>query len=176
VGQSLSRDGFARVGTPSGEAVGADFTFAFSADGLAAAGIHPVAEYRPPANIPARGGAFPLRLLTLKRHYSINSSYTALPVFLGAEPETHCEIHPDDAKPRGIKTGDRVRVVSDLGEIEAVASVTEKVIPGTVAVPFGRGQGQQGAAGANSLTSDLLGDIAGGPTFCDNLVEVEALA
>ena len=27
--------------------------------------------------------------------------------------------------------------------------------------------------GANSLTSDLLGDLANGPTFCDNLVEVE---
>ena len=26
--------------------------------------------------------------------------------------------------------------------------------------------------GANSLTSDALGDLANGPTFCDNLVEV----
>ena len=42
---------------------------------------------------------------------------------------------------------------------------------GTVAVPFGRWRAEDGG-GANSLTSDRLGDLAHGPTFCDNLVEV----
>ncbi len=174
--ETLRQDGFARVGPSSGEPVGPDFMFAFSAEGLASAGIHPVAQYRPPANVPTPDGSFPLRLLTLKRHHSINSSYTSLPVFLGAEPETLCEIHPDDAEPRGINDGDHVRVVNGLGEMECVASLTEKVTPGTVTVPFGRGQGQHRSAGANSLTSDLLGDIADGPTFCDNLVEVGPLS
>jgi hypothetical protein len=50
--------------------------------------------------------------------------------------------------------------------------VTEDVPRGTVAVPFGRCRSDHGG-GANSLTSDLLGDLANGPTFCDNLVEVE---
>ena len=74
-----------------------DATFAFSSDALAAAGLHPVAEYRPPANRPTDASRYPLRLLTLKRHYSINSSYGNLPVMLNAEPVQSCEIHPDDA-------------------------------------------------------------------------------
>ncbi len=53
-----------------------------------------------------------------------------------------------------------------------VASVTDKVPPGTVAVPFGRWGTDPGSGGANSLTSDSLGDLANGPTFCDNLVDV----
>jgi anaerobic selenocysteine-containing dehydrogenase len=62
-----------------------------------------------------------------------------------------------------------VYVHNDLGRVECVARVTDAVPLGTIAVPFGRGQG----AGANSLTSDALGDLANGPTFCDNLVLVE---
>ena len=53
----------------------------------AAAGCTPVAEYRPPAHQPS-GRPHPLRLLTLKRHYSINSSYGHLPVLLEAEPRS----------------------------------------------------------------------------------------
>jgi hypothetical protein len=32
-----------------------------------------------------------------------------------------------------------------------------------------------GGASANTLTSDRLGDLGNGPTFCDTLVEVAAL-
>jgi hypothetical protein len=39
-----------------------------------------------------------------------------------------------------------------------------------VAVPFGHWL--QSGASANALTSDRLGDIGNGPTFCDALVEV----
>ncbi len=171
--EALRRDGFARVGSPIGTAVAAETTFAFSCQTLASVGLDPVAEYRPPAHVPSGSGPHPLRLLTLKRHHSINSSYTALPVFLRAEPEPRCEIHPDDATARSITDGDRVRVYNESGEMACTASVTERVMPGTVAVPFGRGRSDAALAGANSLTSDALGDLAGGPTFCDNLVEVE---
>ncbi len=173
--EALRRDGFTRVGDPVGTTRVADMTFAFSCQALASVGLHPVAEYRPPSHVPSGLGRYPLRLLTLKRHHSINSSYTALPVFLGAEPEPHCEIHPDDAASRSITDGDEVRVHNESGEMTCRAAVTERVTPGTVAVPFGRGQGDAGLAGANSLTSDALGDLAGGPTFCDNLVEVEGV-
>jgi len=172
--ESLRLDGFARIGDPVGTAVAADTTFAFSCEALESVGLHPVAEYRPPTNQPSESGPFPLRLLTLKRHYSINSSYSALPVFLGAEPEPLCEINPADATARSINDGDEVRVHNKLGEMECRASVSNRVMPGTVAVPFGRALNGSESAGANSLTSDALGDLAGGPTFCDNLVEVTA--
>ncbi len=77
---------------------------------------------------------------------------------------------------RGIGDGDEVDVYNELGRISCTAKVTEAVPPGTVAVPFGRWRSDRTGGGANSLTSDLLGDLAHGPTFCDNLVEVELVA
>jgi len=170
----LRRDGFMRVAPPVGTGVPDDATFAFSCERLAGAGLHPVAEYRPPGRTPDPSTPYPLRLLTLKRHYSINSSYGSLPVMLNAEPEARCEIHPSDAEEREIGDGDRVRIHNEFGEVECTASVCDKVRPGTVAVPFGRWRADPGSGGANSLTSDSLGDLANGPTFCDNLVEVAA--
>ena len=172
--ERLRRDGFNRIGPAAGTGVPADARFAFSCAALGGAGIHPVAEYRPPAAVPGRDGPYPLRLLTLKRHYSINSSYGTLPVLLNAEPVQRCDLHPDDAATRGIVDGDPVHVHNELGRIHATAAVTDAVPAGTVGVPFGRWRtgGDEGAGGANSLTSDRLGDLARGPTFCDNLVEV----
>lgn len=169
---SLRQDGFVRVGSPVGAAVAPDATFDFSCSALAGRGLHPVAEYRPPAHRPDGPEPYPLRLLTLKRHYSINSSYGNLPVMLNAEPEQRCDIHPDDARARRIEDGDTVEVHNDLGRVRCAASVSDAVPRGTVAVPFGRWRSDPSGGGANSLTSDLLGDLANGPTFCDNLVEV----
>jgi assimilatory nitrate reductase catalytic subunit len=169
----LRKDGFARVGPPVGTAAACDSTFAFSNEALAAAGIHPVAEYRPPARSPSATSPYPLRLLTLKRHYSINSSYGNLPVMLNAEPRALAEIHPHDAEARAIGDGAEISVYNDLGRIRLTATITDNVPAGTIAVPFGRWGSDPESGGVNSLTSDSLGDLANGPTFCDNLVEVE---
>ena len=83
--------------------------------GARASGLHPVAEYRPPAQVPNGSGTYPLRLLTLKRHYSINSSYGSLPVMLQAEPEAIGQLHPTDAAARAIGDGDAIRIRNDLG-------------------------------------------------------------
>jgi anaerobic selenocysteine-containing dehydrogenase len=171
--ETLRRDGVARLGPPTGTGVPHDATFAFSSARLGEAGLHPVAEYRPPAHRPTASSRHPLRLLTLKRHYSINSSYAHLPVLLNAEPVQLCEVHPDDAIARRLTDGDPVDVFNDLGRVRCTAKVTDAVPRGTVAVPFGRCRSDDVGGGANSLTSDLLGDLANGPTFCDNLVEVE---
>lgn len=168
----LRRSGYARVGTPAGVAVAAEATFPFSCEALGRAGLHPVAEYRPPAHPPMPSSPHPLRLLTLKRHYSINSSYGSLPVMLQAEPEQIGQLNPSDAERRMIVDGDAIRIHNELGSIQCTAAVTDKVPPGTVAVPFGRWGSDPESGGVNSLTSDLLGDLASGPTFCDNLVEV----
>ena len=169
--EALRGHGFMRVGVPIGTAVAANSTFAFSSEPLQKAGLHPVAQYVPPAQAPSTDGAYPLRLLTLKRHYSINSSYGDLPVMLRAEPRTLGQIHPRDAQRRNIHNGDPIRIHNELGSIRCAASITDKVPPGTIAVPFGRWGADPRSGGANSLTSDRLGDLANGPTFCDNLVE-----
>jgi anaerobic selenocysteine-containing dehydrogenase len=134
--------------------------------------------YVPPAESPGTApelaARYPLRLLTLKRHQSINSSYGRLPILARAEPDPSLEIHPDDAAARGIANGSTVRVWNDRGAVTYRATVTDHVKPGVVAVPFGHWI--TGGGSANALTSDRLGDVGNGPTFCDALVEVAGAA
>ncbi|MEZ5406419.1 MAG: molybdopterin-dependent oxidoreductase [Acidimicrobiales bacterium] len=137
-------------------------------------GLGRVPRYRPPAESPETrpdlARRYPLRLLTLKRPHSVNSSYGHLPVLLGAEPRTLIELNPADAATRGLIDGDPVTVVNDRGEVTGFAAVTDRVALGTVVVPFGRWL--RDGPGANALTADRIGDLGGGPTFCDALVEV----
>jgi len=159
-----------RFPTPTGK-------FEFASESLARAGLGPLPAYVPPVESPETNPTvarrYPLRLLTLKRHYSINSSYGALPVLLRAEPEPLLELHADDAQVRGIADGQAVRVWNDRGSVRYRAHLTDRLRPGTVAAPFG--PWMRGGASVNSLTSDRLGDLGNGPTFCDTLVEVSAL-
>ncbi|MBQ9043944.1 MAG: molybdopterin-dependent oxidoreductase [Eggerthellaceae bacterium] len=46
-------------------------------------------------------------------------------------------INPADAEPRGIANGDQIRVKSPAGEIQIEAKVTNRIVPGTVAIPQG---------------------------------------
>jgi anaerobic selenocysteine-containing dehydrogenase len=177
----LETHGFARVGPPPGHAPFAEGhfptpsgTFEFASPGLAKAGYGPFPTYIPPAESPQTRAdlaqRFPLRLLTLKRHWSINSSYGNLPVLLRAEPEPSVELHPDDAAVRGIGDGQMVRVWNERGAVTYRARVSDRLMPGTVAVPFG--PWIHNGASVNTLTSARLSDIGHGPTFCDTLVEV----
>jgi anaerobic selenocysteine-containing dehydrogenase len=179
--ERLATDGFVRVGPPPGTAPHAagrfptpSDRFEFASAGLARGGYGELPAYVPPAESPATrpdlAARYPLRLLTLKRHHSINTSYGALPVLRRAEPEPAVEIHPADAVARGISDGQLVRVWNDRGAVEFRACLTDRVMCGTVAAPFGGWM--RGGASANTLTSDRLGDLGHGPTFCDNLVEV----
>ena len=83
----LRSEGFARVGPPVGTAVASDVDVRVlqrcTRRGRAAPGRR-VPPTGPGADAPS--SRYPLRLLTLKRHYSINSSYGNLPVMLNAEP------------------------------------------------------------------------------------------
>jgi anaerobic selenocysteine-containing dehydrogenase len=180
--QRLAADGFVRIGAPAGVApyAGGGFPgptgkWEFTSSAFAAAGLEPIPVYVPPAespeSAPELAKRFPLRLLTLKRHFSINSSYAALPVLRGAEPEPFIEVHPDDAAGRGLGDGATARLWNDRGDLTARVRITDDVPRGTVAAPFGRWL--RDGSGANALTSDRLGDIGNGPLFCDALVEVE---
>src|SRR5262245_324846 len=182
--ERLAAEGFMRVGPPRGAALFAEGhfpttsgAFEFASEDLARSGLGALPVYVPPAESPETDPTlacrYPLRLLTLKRHYSINSSYGALPVLLRAEPEPLLELNALDAQARGIVEGQLVRVWNDRGSVSYRAHVTNRLRSGTVAAPFGPWIRAKGSV--NSLTSDRLGDLGHGPTFCDILVEVAAL-
>ena len=79
-----------------------------------------------------------------------------------------------DAAPRGIQTGDRVRVFNDRGSLTLRADVNGVVQPGVARAPSVRwNKRAEDGSNVNVLTSDRLTDIGGGPTFYSCLVEVE---
>jgi tetrathionate reductase subunit A len=63
---------------------------------------------------------------------------------LEIQPENRIEINPDDARRLGIRTGDRVRIVSRSGTAEGAAKVSARVRPGVIAATHHFGHTQQG--------------------------------
>jgi anaerobic selenocysteine-containing dehydrogenase len=87
------------------------------------------------------------------------------------------EIHPDDARPRGIESGDRVRIRNAWGEVVVEARVTDSVRAGVVSLPKGLWSHQTiNGATANALAPDSYTDVGGGACFNDARVEVERVA
>jgi anaerobic selenocysteine-containing dehydrogenase len=94
-------------------------------------------------------------------------------------------MHPDDARERGLTPGQRVRVRSRTGLVEAALQVTDEVRPGVVSLPHGWGHGRPGTRLAvanavpgvslNDLTDDLQVDAFSGNAQLSGVrVEVEA--
>ncbi len=146
--------------------------FEFGADSLA---------YTPPAESrlgrPELRSKYPLELISSKNDDSMNSTFGYRP---DANRQTSVlHLHPEDAAPRNISDGDLVRVVNRRGACRLRASVPASpeqamVRPGVVRAPS-TGWRKMSAYGEhiNSLTSDGLTDIGGGPVFYSCLVEVE---
>ena len=83
-------------------------------------------------------------------------------------------MNPADAEQRGLKDGDSVRVLNDLGEVRCNLQVGSWIRPGTVMLPKGlwRKHTANGYT-ANALAPDTLTDLGGGACFNDARVQVE---
>ena len=87
------------------------------------------------------------------------------------------EIHPDDARARGLGDGDAVRVSNALGEVVTSVRVTDEVRPGVVRLPKGIwAKHTANGRTANALCPDTLTDLGGGACFNDARVEVERVS
>ena len=82
------------------------------------------------------------------------------------------EMHPEDAAPRQIASGDRVEIFNRRGTIALQAQINRQVAPGVVAARLAWNKLSSGQAGLNRLTSEKLADMGGGATFYSTLVEV----
>jgi anaerobic selenocysteine-containing dehydrogenase len=149
-------------GTPSGKCE-------FNADTL---------DYEPP--VESRLGnrelsvRYPLEIISPKNDDSMNSTF-------GLRPDTDCQtaalkLHPADAVPRQISTGDAVRVFNDRGQCILRAEVSSSIASGVVSAPSVRWPKlAPGGNSVNMLTSQRLTDKGGGPTFYSCLVDVEKI-
>ncbi len=156
--------------TPSGKCE-------FFSETLAKQGLDPLPTYIAPResvmDSPDLAQRYPLAVISPPAHNFLNSSFANLPTFLKAEKEPHLDIHPDDASPRGIVEGDRVRIFNDRGEFTAKARVTDKARVGVVvALSVWWKKLTRDGTNANDVTGQGLTDLGAAATFYDALVEV----
>ena len=106
----------------------------------------------------------------------LNSSFVNVQSLRSVEGEPLLEIHASDAQPRGIRSGQTVRVFNDRGDYRCKVEVSERARPGVVN-GLGIWWRKFGIAGTNvnELTHQRLTDIGRAPTFYDCLVQVETL-
>ncbi len=83
------------------------------------------------------------------------------------------EIHPEDAKERGLENGDVALVFNKRGEVRVTVTVTDTVKRGVLFLPMHWGKiGTSDFARANNLTNNLYDPISKEPDFKYSAVEV----
>ncbi|WP_165171629.1 molybdopterin-dependent oxidoreductase [Adlercreutzia sp. ZJ242] len=148
--------------------------------------IDPMAKYRvsPTSMFSARVNKYPLNLLTPHSFYRHHTGLDGVKWFRD-EFRNSVWLSASDAKRRGIKDNDLVRVFNDAGEIVVPAYVTSRMTPGVTCVIFGRWQehtkhktelspqGVDTRGNCNFLIKDEFYDDILGALLCSDLVEIE---
>jgi anaerobic selenocysteine-containing dehydrogenase len=117
---------------------------------------------------------YPLALVSPASDRRITSTFGGLAPSDGTPP---LEMHPDDARARGLRDGAWVRVWNDLGEVRLPLAVTDVVPPGVVASLKGAWlRTSDNGQTVSALCPADHADIAEGACFNDARVEVEAAA
>jgi anaerobic selenocysteine-containing dehydrogenase len=116
---------------------------------------------------------YPLAMISPPARNFLNSSFVNVKSLRDIEAEPLLEIHADDAAPRGIADGQRVRVWNDRGSYLCAARISERARPGVVngLGIWWRKLGLEGT-NVNELTHQQLTDLGRAPAFYDCLVEV----
>lgn len=106
-------------------------------------------SYRPSAELPDED--YPLLLSTGRTLYHYNCGTQTLRGrgAMAKQPENFLEMHKRDAKKRGLKDGQKIRVTSRRGEVQATVLVSPRMRPGCVWMPLHFPE-----ARANLLTND----------------------
>ncbi len=134
-------------------------------------------RWGPDARLPswrALAATAPLTLITPASSKRTTSTFGGNHLDDGAPP---LEIHPDDARVRGLNDGQRVRVWNDLGEVHLVVHITDAVRPGVVSSE--KGAWLKTADNRQTVSAlapaDLKADLSEGACYNDALVDVAAL-
>jgi len=128
----------------------------------------------------------PALVLVGRRHLRSNNSWLHNSQRLVKGP-ARCTllVHPDDARLRGVSDGERVRVTSARGTLEATVTVTDEMMPGVVSLPHGWGHDRSGtrmgvaSANAGVSINDITDEhrvdrLTGNAAFSAVPVSIEA--
>ena len=167
-----------RLGTPSGRIeIFSETIDSFGYDDCLG---HPI--WLPPSEwLGTATAAAPLHLVSPQPGDKLHSQLEcALADVEGARPEK-LVMHPDDAAPRGVSTGDLLRVFNERGACRAKAQVSNTISAGIVALPTGVWFGNPGGnidpdGNPNVLTLDVgTSRLAQGCSAHSALVQVTLL-
>jgi anaerobic selenocysteine-containing dehydrogenase len=133
-----------------------------------------VPNYESAASSPELAARYPLAMISPPARNFLNSSFVNVQSLRSIEGEPLLEIHASDALPRGITSGQTVRVFNDRGDYRCKAEVSARARPGVVN-GLGVWWRKFGLAGTNvnELTHQRLTDLGRAPVFYDCLVQVE---
>jgi anaerobic selenocysteine-containing dehydrogenase len=116
---------------------------------------------------------FPLALLTPASDQRTTSTFGEL----SPSDAVWLEMHPDDARARGLPDGARVRVFNELGEVRLALRVSTQVRPGVVSSCKGAWlRTSDNGQTVSALAPATLADLCEGACYNDARVEVEAAA
>ncbi|MCA1294079.1 molybdopterin oxidoreductase family protein [Paenibacillus sp. alder61] len=146
---------------------------------MAEEGLPPLPTYTPlregydGENRPGTQEAYPLMFISPPNHSFLNSTFGNVEKLTALEKQPTLQIHPEDAEARSIADGERVVVWNERGSYEALAAVTDKMLPGVV-ISQGLWWDRDGKRSrANALTPDRLADMGGGAVFFSTAVDVK---
>lgn len=120
---------------------------------------------------------YPLQMIGFHDKGHAHSTYYSVAMLREAVPH-QVWINPIDAEARGLKHGDMVEIFNDRGRIRILAKVTQRVLPGVLAVPQGawRDVNEQGldvGGCINTLTTQRPSPFAKGNPQHTNLIEIK---
>ncbi|MFB6093582.1 MAG: molybdopterin-dependent oxidoreductase [Halanaeroarchaeum sp.] len=107
----------------------------------------------------------PLQLINWKSR-NVGTTRTTNAAWLReVRPENPVWMHPQDAEPRGIETGDRIEIDAGRATVEGMAYVTQGIRPGVVGTMYGWGREGDGAVAqdvdGDGTKRDAIDDIYG---------------
>jgi len=171
----LRADGRPGFETPSGK-------FEIASSLLASYGYDPLPVYveprEGPISTPKLARRFPLVFNSGARIQSdFRSQHHNIPGLLKMQPRPLVTLHPQDAAPRHIQTGDEVWVVTPRGQLRYTAWVSQDILPGVIEANAGGGSPIASppwrACNVNELTDpDNRDPISGFPVYKALLCEV----
>jgi len=126
------------------------------------------AEFTPAAEPPDDEYPFILNTGRLLEHWHTGTMTRRSRALHAIAPDARIEIHPDDLAALGARDGDQVNVASRRGSITLTVQASERLIPGSVFIPFHFRE-----AAANVLTYDALDPYGKIPGFKFCAVRVE---
>jgi anaerobic selenocysteine-containing dehydrogenase len=174
---TLSEQGYARVNVPALPFAEGGFptpsgNCELYCERMAKDGYDPLPSYVPPLNA-TPDARFPLVCISPPAHGFLNSSFVNLERLRRREGEPRVWLHPLDAAPRQLGSGDTARVHNQRGEVSLKVLVTDDVVQGTVVVPgVWWPKLAKDKRNVNELVPQDEADMGSGALFYDVLVEV----